>query len=55
MKFLISHCVGVPPELLPGHLMGPYQDLGRILIENGISRGVIVDYIITIGDPTLDP
>ena len=40
MKFLISHCVGVPPELLDGHLMGPYQDLGRILIENGISRGV---------------
>ena len=33
MKFLISHCVGVPPELLPGHLMGLYQDLGRILID----------------------
>lgn len=40
VKFLISHCVGVPPELLVGPLMGPYQDLGGILIENGISRGV---------------
>ena len=55
-KFLISHCVGVPLELLNGPLMGPYQDLGRILIDRewNIMWSILIISLLC-GDPTPDP
>ena len=54
-KFLVSHCVGVSPELLNGPLMGHYQDLGRILIDR--EWNIVWSTLITsllCRDPTPD-